>query len=62
MKAILLKSLKCTNILIALAILLLSGCGFHFVKSSPDSKPMKIQLQTNNPGSIFTGILISKMK
>lgn len=63
MKDKLLKSLKCTNILIALAILLLlSGCGFHFVKNPPDSTPIKIQLQTNNPSSIFTEILISKMK
>ena len=62
MKAQLLKSLKCAKILTALSVLLLSGCGFHFVKSPPDSTPMKIQLQTNNPDSVFTGILISNMK
>jgi len=40
----------------------LSGCGYHFVKSAPNSNPIKIQLKTDQPYSQFTGILISKLK
>ena len=50
------------SIVLFTTLLSLSGCGFHLIRSSPHEQPINIQIQTNQPYSTFTGILISTLK